>query len=353
MASPVLLFTSNLVANHLVAGIPAAARAVYTLVDNGHCASDDAVEIALPARQSLSPYCIAEFARLTPKLSVTIVPFEGVEPRFDTQIVDPFPLLERGELAQAEFTEALEDAGNIRNQVKRLNHVGVAILKATGKASDGLVSRYFNRPVSRAISRVLLKIEGVEPIHATGLAAFTGLLMAAALLCGSNAGLIAGALLFQAASVIDGVDGEMARATMRSSDFGARLDTVTDGITNLAFLCLASLNLWWQSEVQAALYGAIGLGILAMGLTALGLRSIAMGGPFTFDVVKNNFRARQSPIMTFLAAITSRDVYAAIFAVTFALGFAEPMLLIFAISVAIWFVTISTVLFRTRGQSGT
>ena len=93
-----------------------------------------------------------------------------------------------------------------------------------------------------------------------------------------------------------------------------------------------------------------GLGLLAVGLTALGLRSIALGGPFTFDVVKNNFNARPSRIKNTLAAITSRDVYAAVFALTFALGFAEWMLLLFACAAAIWLVTILTVLVKTRAR---
>lgn len=175
--------------------------------------------------------------------------------------------------------------------------------------------------------------------------------MALCLLFGGANGLIAGAILFHAASVIDGVDGEIARATKRSSEFGAKLDTIIDGITNLAFLSLASLNLWLQGEIQAATYGATGLTLLAAGLTALGLRSLAMGGPFTFDVVKNNFHSRPSRITSVLAAITSRDVYAAIFALTFALGFAEWMLLIFVCAAGIWLITISTVLIRTRVRS--
>ncbi|UAB77818.1 CDP-alcohol phosphatidyltransferase family protein [Erythrobacter sp. SCSIO 43205] len=333
MTREFLFFPSNAVANQLVAGVPTAVRAALALKERGDLREGPKLLIAAQDGWIPSDWTKSEFARLLPD-----VRWEAVEVPVD------------GSQGETEAIDAVEllCGSYVGSPQKALRSLGANILKATGKSSDGLVSRYLNRPISRSISRVLLKIPGVTPIHATGLAAFTGLLMAAALLFGGAHGLIAGAILFHAASVIDGVDGEIARATMRSSQFGAKLDTITDGITNLAFLCLASLNLYWQGEVEAASYGAIGLGILATGLTALGLRSIAVGGPFTFDAVKNNFRARPSKVTTFLAAITSRDVYAAIFALTFALGFAEGMLIIFACAVGFWLIVVLIVLIKTH-----
>ncbi|MCK0098416.1 CDP-alcohol phosphatidyltransferase family protein [Qipengyuania sp. S6317L1] len=335
MARAHLSFPSNAVANQLVAGVPAAVRAGIALKERAALAEGDSVLIAASDGWSPSEWSKSEFARLLP-----------------TNGVEAFEPPARASQKTVETIDAIEllCGRHSASPQKALRALGADILKATGKPSDGLVSRYLNRPISRSITRVLLKIPGVTPIHATGLAAFTGLLMAAALLFDGAQGLIAGALLFHAASVIDGVDGEIARATMRSSQFGAKLDTITDGITNLAFLCFASLNLYWQGDTGGASYGAIGLGILAIGLTALGLRSVAMGGPFTFDAVKNNFRARPSKITSFLAAITSRDVYAAIFALTFVLGFAREMLLIFACATAIWLVTVLAVLVRTSAR---
>jgi CDP-L-myo-inositol myo-inositolphosphotransferase len=238
----------------------------------------------------------------------------------------------------------------LSEQTRILKALHASIIKSTGKQSDGLVSRYLNRPISRSISSVLLRFRSVRPIHATGLAALTGVLMAISLLFGGSEGLILGAFLFQAASVIDGVDGEMARATLRSSDFGAKLDTVTDGLTNLAFVAFASLNLWWQGERDAATYGAIGLALLILGLTMLGLKSLAQGGPFTFDFVKNRFHASQSAIASKLAVLTSRDVYAALFAITFVVGLAEWMLLAFAVAAGVWLATITVVLLTAKEQ---
>ena len=60
---------------------------------------------------------------------------------------------------------------------------------------------------------------------------------------GGKTGLILGGILFQAASVIDGVDGEMARATFRATDFGKTLDSAVDMATNFLFVSALTLHL--------------------------------------------------------------------------------------------------------------
>ncbi|MEP0391857.1 MAG: CDP-alcohol phosphatidyltransferase family protein [Erythrobacter sp.] len=353
MTRAVLLFSSNVEANHLVAGIPAAVRAGVIVHQSQELGSSDVVIIAVPGGWQPTRWAKSEFARLLPNVRVAKGNPDQGDLTEGIPIMDGVSVLCGEPVVLANQDAAVHWLAQERQgpgQIRLLNTIGKDIVRATGKTSDGLVSRYLNRPISRAISNIVLKIPGVTPIHATGLAAFTAVLMAACLLFGSAWGLIAGALLFHAASVIDGVDGEIARATKRSSQFGAKLDTIIDGITNLAFLSLASLNLWMQGQFDAATYGAVGLGLLATGLTALGLRSIAMGGPFTFDAVKNNFNANPSKVKNTLASITSRDVYALVFALTFALGFAEWMLLLFALAAGIWLITISTVLLRTTAR---
>jgi CDP-L-myo-inositol myo-inositolphosphotransferase len=69
-------------------------------------------------------------------------------------------------------------------------------------------------------------------------------------------GLIAGGLLFMPL-VFDGVDGEIARATFRSSPAGAALDTGVDMATNLAFMLGVTINLG-LSEGREACWSAAG-----------------------------------------------------------------------------------------------
>jgi CDP-L-myo-inositol myo-inositolphosphotransferase len=126
------------------------------------------------------------------------------------------------------------------------------IVASTGKSGDGIVSRYVNRPISRAITRVLLRFPGIRPHHATAAAGAIGILMAASLLVGGKAGLLLGAILFQLASIVDGVDGEIARATFRSSSAGAMWDSLTDAATNISFIGGVTVNLWLRGFEDAA-----------------------------------------------------------------------------------------------------
>src|SRR5205085_7074638 len=97
---------------------------------------------------------------------------------------------------------------------------------------DGLVSRYLNRPLSRPMARVLART-AVAPNAVTlfTLALAGGV---AAILClGWN---ILGGIGVQAVSVIDGVDGELARLRNRATRFGGVLDAVTDRYDDAAML---------------------------------------------------------------------------------------------------------------------
>jgi phosphatidylglycerophosphate synthase len=119
---------------------------------------------------------------------------------------------------------------------------GNALLKATAKASDGWVSRHFNRPVSRAISAVLLRL-GLTPTHASWLSLATGVAAAWLAAQPSWTSLVLAGAFFHLASVVDGVDGEMARVTFSESPDGARLDAIVDISTY--FLCCIAFGIGW------------------------------------------------------------------------------------------------------------
>ncbi len=95
------------------------------------------------------------------------------------------------------------------------------------KPNDGPVSRHLNRPLSVKISRRLVNYP-VTP-NQISLSSFFCSVLAAGLfaLSGYFALLVAG-FLAQFASVIDGCDGEVARLTCQSSDYGGWLDAVLD-----------------------------------------------------------------------------------------------------------------------------
>jgi phosphatidylglycerophosphate synthase len=91
-------------------------------------------------------------------------------------------------------------------------------------AYDGLVSRYLNRHASRPIARALAHTPAT-PNAAT----LATLVLAACTAAMTGAGWnIAGGIGMQVVSIVDGVDGDLARLKGIATRFGGVLDTVTD-----------------------------------------------------------------------------------------------------------------------------
>src|SRR5437763_7771900 len=119
------------------------------------------------------------------------------------------------------------------------------------------------------------------------------------MLAGGKTGLILGAILFQAASVIDGVDGEMARATFRASDLGRTLDSTVDMGTNLLFLLGLTIHLGRHGPPIVLWAGLWSLSIMVVGGLLVGMRSRAGGAPLSFDLLKRSHRIRGAGDMVF------------------------------------------------------
>jgi choline kinase/phosphatidylglycerophosphate synthase len=132
------------------------------------------------------------------------------------------------------------------------------------KEGDGPVSRYLNRPLSTRVSMALAPLR-LSP----DLVSFVALLLgvAAAALLGVGYGIVAG-ILVQLTSILDGVDGEIARLQLRARPAGAFLDGLLDRVADAAIL--AGLGVWALSgsSDHVAL-------ILAVGATAGALLSMA------------------------------------------------------------------------------
>lgn len=97
---------------------------------------------------------------------------------------------------------------------------------------DGLVSRHLNRKISRPITR-LLAPTGMTPNQVTFIGFLIALLASAAFALGAN---VLGGLLAQLSSIIDGVDGEIARLKGLASPFGAFYDAVLDRYADAAII---------------------------------------------------------------------------------------------------------------------
>ncbi len=200
------------------------------------------------------------------------------------------------------------------------------LVRATAKPSDGVVSRWINRPISQRISApLLIHVPGVRPSHVTLMVGAVGVVMVAALLFGGWTGLIVGGVLFQVASVLDGVDGEIARASYRASVAGATLDTRVDVGTNLGYFVGIAVSLTRLYGARQALVGGIVVLFASVGMLLLSWLARRAGQPGSLDVLKHYYRRRfptgwQRRVTETLVAMTSRDFFAFLFGVVIVAG---------------------------------
>ena len=110
--------------------------------------------------------------------------------------------------------------------------------RSLGKSGDGPVSKALNRPVSTRISMALAHLR-VSPDVVSVVVALAGV-VAALLLADGRA--IAGGIAVQAVSVLDGVDGELARLQLRASARGAMIDGILDRLVDAAVI--GGLAVW-------------------------------------------------------------------------------------------------------------
>ena len=121
---------------------------------------------------------------------------------------------------------------------------------------DGLVSRYLNRPLSRPAARTLARTPATPNAH-TATTLLLAVIAAGALAAGWN---IAGGIGIQLVSVVDGVDGELARLKNMATRFGAVFDAVTDRYADA--LLLGGMTVYavrFEDLPRAEVVGALAL----------------------------------------------------------------------------------------------
>jgi phosphatidylglycerophosphate synthase len=121
-----------------------------------------------------------------------------------------------------------------------------ARLDSAVKASDGFFTTFFVSPYSKYIARWAAR-RGWSPNAVTVLSAGVGLFAAAGFATGERWGMVAGALLLQAAFTLDCVDGQLARYTGRFSALGGWLDGILDRAKEYAVyagLAIGGADVW-------------------------------------------------------------------------------------------------------------
>ena len=177
---------------------------------------------------------------------------------------------------------------------------------------DGLVSRHLNRRASRPIARVLSHTR-VTPNQVSVLSLAIAVGAFAAFVAGLP---IVGGVLAQVCSVVDGVDGDLARLTGASSRFGGFLDAVIDRYSDA--LILLGLTIWAAGGDNSTLVWAAGF--------------VALAGSFTLTYTRARIdEARRTLFDRGLVSLASRDVRLLLVMIGSVLGLGLPTLILLGV----------------------
>ena len=161
---------------------------------------------------------------------------------------------------------------------------------------DGPLAHHLDRRISCRIALRLARTS-VNANHVTLANTALGLAAAAMIAMGGYWLPLIGALMLLVSVTIDGVDGELARMKLSQSDFGGRLDAITDSVVNFAmFAGIATAAYRMAGPLYLELFGFFLIGCALSAATAYWV-----------------YRTRASDSLSLLEKLTSRDfVYAMI-----------------------------------------
>jgi phosphatidylglycerophosphate synthase len=159
-------------------------------------------------------------------------------------------LFEQFERTCRSATRAEEDDWRFLAQPSEIAASEKHFLRHIGKSQDGIVAKFLNRPISRVITRPLLKLP-ITPNAWTILTFALAPVACVFLVRGDYSGFLVGTALFQLINILDGCDGEIARAKYLDSERGRRLDAFCDFVANLIFVLCLGIGLFRQPFVSA------------------------------------------------------------------------------------------------------
>ncbi|MFL6514553.1 MAG: CDP-alcohol phosphatidyltransferase family protein [Chthoniobacterales bacterium] len=138
-----------------------------------------------------------------------------------------------------------------------------ALLRNSAKSQDGIISRFLNRPLSRWLSRFLLGYD-ITPTAWTTCAFALPVLAFICLSRGDYVSIVVGALIFQIYSVVDGCDGEIARATYQESERGGRVDDFLDMAGSILYVIGLGFGLFRSGSSFYLLEGLLCAAVIAV-----------------------------------------------------------------------------------------
>ena len=139
---------------------------------------------------------------------------------------------------------------------QELKRARKALVRSAVKGSgDGYVAKYLNRKISLRLSEFF--VDHLTPNQMTAVSFLSGIIASLSLFISIP---LAG-VLYQISSIIDGCDGEIARASMRRSRIGEYVDSMLDRFADYLFLFLlayvSNLGIYLWMFLAFAIFGSV------------------------------------------------------------------------------------------------
>jgi phosphatidylglycerophosphate synthase len=171
--------------------------------------------------------------------------------RLSVTRLDPAPLV-------AGLADTAEERAALQARMAAVDEERVRLTTSV-KSGDTAFTTFAVRPYSGHVARWLARLR-VTPNQVTLASLLVGLGAAASCATGTRLGWVLGALLFHLSFVLDCVDGDLARYTVRFSQLGARLDLTADRVKEYALFAGLALGvastdgaIWWLAGAAMAL----------------------------------------------------------------------------------------------------
>ncbi|MDQ3365048.1 MAG: CDP-alcohol phosphatidyltransferase family protein, partial [Myxococcota bacterium] len=266
-------------------------------------------------------------------------------------------LARAGELASAPppyrgFCVAVPDRAALRSAEWQL-------VSSLRKAADGIAAKALNRSLSLPITWLLRRTR-VHPNHVTFVALVCAVAGAFVIAQGGYGAGVAGMLLVELGSIVDGVDGELSRLRFQFSRAGQWMDTVVDDLANVAYITgimisLHAAGLDWAVPVGVAALAAF---VLTQGTQYALIKLVYHSGdlaaiPWAFQstaFLSQRPQGLRGWIGATAPKLLKRDFVVTMFVVLALLGRLDLILGIWAAGALIFLVVFGVQFVRNRGS---
>lgn len=221
--------------------------------------------------------------------------------------------------------------------------------KPMGRQTDGWTAYFINRPISLTCSRLLVHTP-ITPNMITGFNIGLGIVGGAMIWGGSVWGVILGALIMQLVSIMDGIDGELARMKLLMSKQGEWFDSVGDDIIKMSmFVSLGHACSVIFEQPWFLLMTGIGL-LWTIAMTSVWYAEVRRADSGTLLHVQWWWEKGEAPkkslwhsFLVGMGYLLKRDTYTLLLVLLVVAGFP-------ALSVSLMFLGINIIFFATFGQ---